>query len=119
MGHSNQVREFVITSQGIELLDVAVGATGVLTGSARASLASEQRAESLARQQDLDRKQRQLDRKRGALEAQIEAMRVQLAAEEEDTRAFAEEAQDRAQRLDAVRATRSHGRASAPNGARS
>jgi circadian clock protein KaiC len=33
--HSNQIREFVLTSQGIELTDVYVGPQGVLTGSAR------------------------------------------------------------------------------------
>ena len=117
MGHSNQVREFVITSNGIHLIDVAVGEAGVLTGSARASLASEQHAEARARQQDLERKQRQLERKRSALEAQIEAMRVQLAAEEEDTRASAEEAQDRAKRLLEVRATRMRSREGMTNGA--
>ena len=32
--HSNQVREFVLTDHGIELVDVYVGAAGVLAGSA-------------------------------------------------------------------------------------
>jgi circadian clock protein KaiC len=119
MGHSNQVREFIITSSGIELLDVAVGATGVLTGSARANLAFEQRAEAVTRQQDLERKQRQLERKRGALEAQIEAMRVQLSEEEAETRALAEEAQIREQRLLEASATRTRQRVRMTNGARS
>ena len=35
MAHSNQVREFVLTDHGIELIDVYTGAEGVLTGSAR------------------------------------------------------------------------------------
>ncbi len=34
MGHSNQIREFVISEDGIELLDVYTGPAGVLTGSA-------------------------------------------------------------------------------------
>ena len=33
--HSNQVREFVLSDHGIELVDVYVGPAGVLTGSAR------------------------------------------------------------------------------------
>ena len=33
--HSNQVREFVLTSRGPEVVDVSVGADGVLTGSRR------------------------------------------------------------------------------------
>ena len=33
--HSNQVREFVLTDHGVELVDVYVGAAGVLAGAAR------------------------------------------------------------------------------------
>src|SRR5687767_4862471 len=35
MKHSNQVREFVITDKGLDLVDVYLGNDGVLTGSAR------------------------------------------------------------------------------------
>jgi circadian clock protein KaiC len=35
MANSNQIREFILTNQGVELRDVYVGASGVLTGSAR------------------------------------------------------------------------------------
>ncbi len=35
MGHSNQVREFIITGKGIELLDIELGPNGILTGAAR------------------------------------------------------------------------------------
>ncbi|MFA7465174.1 MAG: circadian clock protein KaiC, partial [Syntrophales bacterium] len=37
MAHSNQIREFLITSNGIDLLEVYLGPEGVLTGSSRAS----------------------------------------------------------------------------------
>ena len=37
MKHSNQVREFLISDRGIELVDAYIGASGVLTGSARAA----------------------------------------------------------------------------------
>jgi circadian clock protein KaiC len=37
MAHSNQVREFLITGDGIDLVDVYTGPEGVLTGSARQS----------------------------------------------------------------------------------
>jgi circadian clock protein KaiC len=105
MGHSNQVREFLITSRGIELLPVAVGAAGVLTGSARVNQESQRHAEIAARAHDVERKQRQFERRRRAMEAQIEAMRMQLAAEEDDSRAAAEEVVDRAQRTEDARAT--------------
>ena len=35
MANSNQIREFVLTNHGVELRDVNIGASGVLTGSAR------------------------------------------------------------------------------------
>jgi circadian clock protein KaiC len=35
MKHSNQVREFVITDKGLNLIEVYLGPGGVLTGSAR------------------------------------------------------------------------------------
>jgi circadian clock protein KaiC len=119
MGHSNQVREFLITGTGVELLDVAVGRGGVLTGSARASLESEQRAESRAHELEIDRKQRQLERKRQALEAQIEAMRVQLAAEEEDARAATEDFAEQGRRVLETHATMTRSRTRATNGTRS
>ena len=42
--HSNQVREFVLTDDGAELLDVYVGPNGVLTGSERIEQISWERA---------------------------------------------------------------------------
>jgi circadian clock protein KaiC len=99
MGHSNQVREFVITSRGIDLVPVAVGPNGVLTGSARLTLEAEQRAQAIARGRDAERRRRQLERKRKSLEAQIEAMRGELAAEEEESLTLTEEAQDVERRM--------------------
>ena len=47
--HSNQVREFVLTDHGAELLDVYVGPNGVLTGSARIEQVAQERQRSDAR----------------------------------------------------------------------
>ena len=99
MGHSNQIREFLITPAGIDLLPVAIGPTGILTGSARLNLELEQQAQSIANRQERDRKQAQLERKRKAFEAQIEAMRGELATEEEEVRADVSATLDREQRL--------------------
>ena len=35
IAHSNQIREFLLTSRGVELRDVYLGEAGLLTGSAR------------------------------------------------------------------------------------
>ncbi len=87
MGHSNEVREFIISSTGIDLVPVAVGPTGVLTGSARRSLESEQLASTRAMELELDRRERHLERRRKVLAAQVEALHAEHAATEEETRA--------------------------------
>ena len=46
MAHSNQIREFILTDHGIELLDVYVGPEGVLTGSSRLSQEAKWQRES-------------------------------------------------------------------------
>ncbi len=111
MGHSNQVREFLITSHGVDLIPVAVGPNGVLTGSARIHMESEQRAQTLARQQEIERKQRALGRRSKMLDNQIETMRADLAAEEDEQRSLAKELEEREQRLAESRAKLAQSRA--------
>jgi len=83
MAHSNQVREFLLTDQGVDLVDVYLGPGGVLTGTARASQEARDKAEALARRQEIERRQRQIDRKRAVLATQIEALKTEFVAEEE------------------------------------
>jgi circadian clock protein KaiC len=85
MAHSNQIREFRLTNHGIELLDVYVGADGVLTGSARLSQETKDAAAQLLRQQEIRSKQFGLDRKREAMEAQIVVLRSEFEAEEAES----------------------------------
>ena len=80
--HSNQVREFVMSERGIELLDVYAGPAGVLTGSARHAQEARERAEHLTRSQESDRRRRDLARRRQLLEAQIAALRAEFAGVE-------------------------------------
>ena len=49
MGHSNQVREFLISERGLDLLDVYLGSGGVLTGSARVQQEARDRAQRASR----------------------------------------------------------------------
>jgi circadian clock protein KaiC len=84
MPHSNQVREFLLSDDGIDLVDVYLGADRVLTGSARLALETQERAHDELRAQDHDRKLRQVAAKRKSLEAQIAALRAQSEAEEAD-----------------------------------
>jgi circadian clock protein KaiC len=82
MAHSNQVREFLLTSQGIKLLPAYIGAAGVLTGSSRVAQEAKERAEAAARNVENERRRQELDRKRVVLHAQIKALQAELASEE-------------------------------------
>jgi circadian clock protein KaiC len=82
--HSNQLREFLLTERGVDLLDVYVGPEGVLTGSSRLSQEARENAAALARQQESARKERDLQRRREALEARIAALRKEFLAEEQE-----------------------------------
>ena len=82
MAHSNQIREFLLTKNGIELQDVYIGPAGVLAGSARLAQEAYEEAEELQQQYALAEKRRQSERKRKVLEAQIAALQADMAAEE-------------------------------------
>jgi circadian clock protein KaiC len=84
MPHSNQIREFVLTDHGIELLDVYVGSGGVVIGTARTAQEAEEKAAALLRRQELELKQRNVERKNQALEAKIAALRAEFEAEKEE-----------------------------------
>lgn len=82
MSHSNQVREFLLSDKGIDLVDVYVGAAGVLTGSTREMQEAQELAASTLRGQNHERKLRLLAGKRKATEAQIAMLQAESDAEE-------------------------------------
>lgn len=81
MAHSNQIREFLLTDRGVDLVDVYSGPAGVLTGSARLAREAEEQAAALARRMDIERRQRGLESRRQALEARIAALRLGFETE--------------------------------------
>ena len=85
MAHSNQIREFLLTDHGIELLDVYVGPEGVLTGSARISQEAKNDLEQLMQRQEIERKQSEIELKRAALDAQIIVLKSEFKEEESKT----------------------------------
>jgi circadian clock protein KaiC len=95
MAHSSQIREFVITGEGIELIDVYTGPDGVLTGTARASREAQDKAATRGRQQEIEREKRRIGRRRKAVEAQIAALEAELEAEELDSSRLIEHAEAR------------------------
>ncbi|MGZ3559055.1 MAG: circadian clock protein KaiC [Thermodesulfobacteriota bacterium] len=84
MAHSNQIREFLLTDKGVDLLDVYVGPSGMLTGSARISQESHEKDIELAHQQAIERRKLNVEIKCKALEAQIASLRAQFRAEEQE-----------------------------------
>lgn len=82
MAHSNQLREFIMSSHGIELIPAYVGAGGVLTGSSRVAQEAKERDEAASREQEIQFKLQQSNQKRLALQAQIAALQAELSAEE-------------------------------------
>ena len=99
MAHSNQIREFVLTDKGVNLLDVYVGPSGVLTGSARLSREAQEKAKDLARQQDAQIKQLNLERKRKTIEAQIADIRAEFKTEEAEVKKFIKQEKLRQQKV--------------------
>jgi circadian clock protein KaiC len=91
MAHSNQIREFLLTDKGVDLIDVYVGPSGVLTGSARMSQETQERGIELAHQQEIERRKENVETKRKALEAQIASLRAQFQAEEQELKKLTEE----------------------------
>ena len=80
MAHSNQIREFVITDKGIDLVDVYLGPGGVLTGSARVAQEAQEKVEEVARLQETARRKQELERKRRSLAMQIDSLNTELTA---------------------------------------
>ena len=82
MAHSNQIREFVLTDEGIDIRDVYVGPEGVLTGSMRLAQEAREKAAKMSREMEIEAKKHSLVRKRAALEAHIATLRAEFEGEE-------------------------------------
>jgi circadian clock protein KaiC len=87
MAHSNQIREFLMTSRGIRLRNVYLGPRGVLTGSARVAQEAEERREEMRVRRESQRAEsaarsnlRSLDARIAALMAEKETHERELSA---------------------------------------
>jgi circadian clock protein KaiC len=84
MSHSNQIREFLLTGEGIRLVDAYIGPAGVLTGSARLAQEAAERRAALLHAQELDRQRREIARR-------IADLQLALAGEEGNLARLAEQ----------------------------
>jgi circadian clock protein KaiC len=83
MAHSNQIREFVLGRHGVELLDVYLGPSGMLTGSARVIQETKDRAQANASEREFHRVQSEIAAKRSALEGQIGALQNKIKVQDQ------------------------------------
>jgi len=110
MAHSNQIREFLITSSGITLRQVYLGPEGVLTGSARVAQEARECEQDEALQADAIRRHAETNRRRAVLAAQLEALRAELEALDTDRVVEHEQERSKAARGVAAKATMTRSR---------
>jgi circadian clock protein KaiC len=104
MSHSNQMREYRLTGQGIKLIDPYIGPEGVLTGAARQAQEARERHAALSRLEATERRKRELDRRRASIERQILELRAALDAEESEVSMLNRQEADREDAFNADRA---------------
>jgi circadian clock protein KaiC len=105
MAHSNQIREFIMTDEGIDILDVYAGPGGVLTGSARAAKEAEDKAKDVSIQDEIEALQRELERERKIVDSQKNTIEASLEAKEEEIKKRIKEAKLRQEVSQAERKT--------------
>jgi len=71
MKNSNQVREFLITDNGIEIVEVTLGPSGVLVGSAREAYKLEKNTGEVLRKNAFDLKNKQIESRKTILDAKV------------------------------------------------
>ena len=84
MAHSNQVREFVLSDKGIQLVDVYTGGGRVLTGSARVAQVERERLQEMLDRQQAETKRAEIRHRRAAVNAQIESLKADLAVADQE-----------------------------------
>ncbi|WP_275112936.1 circadian clock protein KaiC [Rhodopila globiformis] len=91
ISHSNQVREYRLTDDGIELIDPYIGPEGVLTGTARLTQEAREHAAVEQRRREAAQLRREIERRRAALERQIAELQVTLEADAQEAEALRQE----------------------------
>lgn len=84
MQHSNQVREFTITSKGLLLEEVYLGSEGILTGSARDAHRLQQQTEEILNKHSLGRNDNEIERKRKELQMKIDNLTSEFESVKEE-----------------------------------
>ncbi|HVI28943.1 circadian clock protein KaiC [Hansschlegelia sp.] len=100
ISHSNQVREFIISSDGIKLEPPYLGDGAALTGAARRAEEGRLRREEMIRRDERARLQDQVDQRRRRALAQIEALQAEIESDEAELRRMSQSEADYLRQLD-------------------
>jgi circadian clock protein KaiC len=84
MPHSNQIREFVFSDKGIDLIQPYIGPAGVLMGSARIMQEAKDKAQITNMEREIRSKKDILEERRCEFEAKVETLKAQYNAEEKE-----------------------------------
>ena len=95
MAHSNQVREFRLSDQGIQLREVYVGPGTVLTGSARLAQEARDNAQAVSERQSIARRRRELEQEQALARAQLEALQLKTTSLDEEIHTLQREEEGR------------------------
>jgi circadian clock protein KaiC len=90
-GHSNQVRELLISDTGIKMSDVYIAGGEVLMGTLRFEREAEERRSAKLRRYETESRLRTLDIQRAELSARLENLRREMEAREADMARLSEE----------------------------
>ncbi len=83
MTHSNQIREYIFTSKGIELMDVYIGPEGVLTGTARLIQEAREEKEKSLHKQEIEQLKKALARKVKEYKARQQSLQTRHETDKE------------------------------------
>lgn len=124
MAHSNQIREFLLTSKGIQLREVYIGLGGVLTGSARVAQEARERREELEQRKEVERRGQAVEAALKKVEANIAALHAERDTYQKEVQLMSTEEAVRKRNFLKDRATLARSRSAAasvsskrPNGA--
>jgi circadian clock protein KaiC len=84
MSHSNQIREFVITDDGIKLVRPYIGPGGVLTGTARYVQEAKDHAEAVNASLELDGLSKEMARLKGNQKAEVADVKANFELKENE-----------------------------------
>ncbi|MEG4850995.1 circadian clock protein KaiC [Microcoleus sp. B5-D4] len=94
MMHSNQVREFIVTNEGVKLVEVYLGDGKVLTGTERVNQELKEKSAAKKRRQNFELKKREYEQEKKLVQAQINDLQMQLLNREAELDWLLEEEQE-------------------------